>query len=292
MKKQKFYPVLRYLLALLFFASAYTKLIAPGIVEIILVDQGIISNREIAAYLVRLLIGAEFALGLLLLQKYYLKRIILPAVMLFLSGFTIYLLYAALVLKESRNCGCFGTMLEMSPFESIIKNLVLLIITFFVYKHAIAENKRIIIPLILCAISVFAVFVLAPIKNSSDFTFGKYTDFAGAGRVDLASGEKLILLMTLDCDHCRQTAKDIVELKKKYDLPETYALFFQEGDVTVDSFKVLTGFSVPYKILGGLEFFEMIGTNPPRCYRVKEGRVLEFWDTGIKEKLIERYKNN
>jgi hypothetical protein len=290
MNKQRTSLVLRIFLAIVFFASAYTKLIAPGILEIILVDQGIVASRETAAILVRILIGAELALGFLLLQKYYLKRIVLPVAMLFLTGFTLYLLYAALILKESQNCGCFGAVLQMSPVESIIKNIILLIIAAVLYKRTAGDNKRIIIPLLLFAISFPIVFLLAPLKNTNDFSFGKYTDFIGAGRVDLAAGEKLILLMTLDCDHCRQTAKDIVELNKKYNMPETYAFFFQEGDVTVDSFRVLTGFSPPYKILGGLEFFELIGTNPPRCYRVKDGKVLEFWDKDIKEKLIERYR--
>lgn len=290
MNKQKIAFVLRILLAAVFFASAYTKLIAPGILEIIIVDQGLAATRGLASVLVRILIGAEFALGLLLLQKYYLKKIILPAVILFLAGFTLYLLYIAVILKEIQNCGCFGAVLQMSPIESIFKNILLLIIALFVYKNTKPENKRIIIPLFLFIISIPIVFLLSPIKDAKDFTFGKYTNFTGAGRVDLAEGEKLILLMTLDCDHCRQTAKDIVALKEKYDLPDTYALFFQEGDVTVDSFKAATGFSPPYKILEGLEFFELIGMNPPRCYRVKDGKVLEFWDTGIKEKLIERYK--
>jgi len=290
MSKQRTNLVLRIILALVFFASAYTKFIAPGILEIILIDHGITASRETAAILVRLLIGAEIALGLLLLQKYYLKRIVLPAVFLFLAGFTLYLLYASFILSESQNCGCFGAVLKMSPFESILKNILLLVLAIVLYTRSTSENKRIYIPLFLVMVSFPIVFLLSPIKNNKDFTFGKYTDFAGAGRIDLADGEKLILLMTLDCDHCQQTARDIVELKQKFDLPETFAFFFQEGVVTVDSFKVITGFSPPYKMLEGLEFFEMIGTNPPRCYRVKDGKVLEFWDTGIKEKIIERYK--
>lgn len=290
MNRQKTNLILRILLAIVFFASAYTKIIAPGILEIIITDQGIVQTRETAAILVRILIVAELALALLLLQKYYLKRIVLPAVLLFLFAFTVYLLYAAFILKESQNCGCFGAVVKMSPLESLFKNIILLTIAFVLYKRTVGENKRIYIPLVLVAVSFPIVFLLAPIKNRSEFPFSGYTDFAGAGRVDLAEGEKLILLMTIDCDHCQQAAKDIVELKTKYELPETYALFFQEGNVTVDSFKVITGFSAPYKILSGLEFFEMIGTNPPRCYRVKNGKVEEYWDTGIKKKLIELYK--
>ena len=282
--------VLRIILAFVFLASAYTKVIAPGMLEIILVDHGITATRETAAVLTRLLIGFEFSLALLLLQKNYLKRIILPAVFLFLAGFTVYLIYAGFILQDNQNCGCFGAVLKMSPVESIIKNLILIAITIVLFRQTKDESKKIILPVILFLVSFPVVFAAAPIRNNKDFLFSKYTEFIEAGRVDLTQGEKLVLLFTLDCDHCQQTAKDIVELKKKYDIPEVYVLFFQEADVTVNDFKNKTGFSAPYKILPGEEFFEMIGTNPPRCYRVKNGKILEFWDSRIKEKLTELYK--
>jgi thiol-disulfide isomerase/thioredoxin len=129
------------------------------------------------------------------------------------------------------------------------------------------------------------VVLLVPIRNQNGFIFAKYTSFINGGRADLSQGKKLVLLMSLDCDHCQKLAKEIVELKKKYDLPEIYTLFFQENEVNAAEFFSKTGFSSPYKIIGGEEFFEMIGANPPRCYYLNGGKVVEFWDKDIKEKI-------
>jgi hypothetical protein len=284
--------VLRVILAVVFFASAVTKLAAPGLLEIILIDHGIAATREIAAILVRVLIGFEFSLALLLLQPNYLKKFVLPLVFLFLADFTAYLIYAGFILKDHQNCGCFGAVVEMSPVESIIKNIVLLLLTFILYRKTKEEGKKIILPLILFCVSFPIVFTLSPITGGKDFLFNKYTDFIEAGRVDLAQGEKLVFIFSLDCDHCQQTARDVIELKKKFKLPDIYVLFFQENDVTVNDFKSKTGFSAPYKILPGEEFFELVGSTPPRCYHIKNGKISEFWDTNIKENLFKIYSDN
>lgn len=285
MKKPEINFILRLFLSLVFIASAYSKIIAPGLLEIILVDHGIVTARGTAAILVRLLIGFEFSLAFLLLQKNYLK-VILPVVFIFLSGFTVYLGYAALGLKDSQNCGCFGAVLKMSPAESIVKNIVLMAVTIILYCRIKSDGKRIVLPIVILLISLPAVFLIAPIKDNSGFVFGRYTSFIDAGRTDLSSGRKIVLLMSLDCDHCMQTAKDILELKKKYDLPDVYTLFFQESDATVDSFRAKTKFSSPYLILPGEEFFGLIGSTPPRCYYLNDGKVEGFWDQDIKGNII------
>ena len=144
--REKISIVLRIVLGFTFILSAYSKLIAPGIVEIIIVDHGLVSSREIAAVLVRILIGLEFALGLLFFQKNYLKKIILPAALIFLGGFTVYLIYSGFILGDDQNCGCFGTMIEMSPFESIIKNILLIAAVIFSYKITHSDGKKILPP--------------------------------------------------------------------------------------------------------------------------------------------------
>ncbi len=290
LKKIEPVSIARFFLGIVFIASALTKLIAPGLLEIIITDHGIAESRSDAAILVRILIALEFSIGFLLFQKSYLKRIILPLVFLFLLGFTAYLAYAEFILSDSQNCGCFGAVLQMNPIESILKNILLFLIAVYVYRKTKPVKNKIIIPLILSVISFPLVFFISPVKDNNGFLFSKYTSFINSGRTDLSSGEKLIFLMTLDCDHCRQTAMDIKELEKKYSLPEYYMFFFQDSDVTVDSFKSITGLNPPYRILAGEEFFEMIGTNPPRCYVIKDGKVLETWDSNIKENLESRYK--
>lgn len=284
--KEKFIWIVRIVIGLTFIISAYSKLIAPGIVEIILIDHGIAANREAAAIFVRILIGLEFALGILFFLPYLLKKLVIPSALIFLIGFTVYLIYTGYVLGDKQNCGCFGIIIEMAPFESIIKNIFLIAGITWLYKAINVNNNRIQIPLIAVVLSIMLTFLVSPIKSIDDLRFSEYTNFVGKGRVDLSDGNKLIAVFNTECDHCRDVAKGIAELKNNsQDFPELYALIFTEGDVSVDSFQTMTGLNSPYHIIDALTFFDLIGTEPPRIYWLKDGMVNEVWDDNFLERL-------
>ena len=284
--------VLRVLMGVVFLMSAYSKLVTPGLIEIILLDHGIIGSREAAAILVRVLIGFEFALGLLFFQPYSLKRLVIPVSFLFLTGFTIYLGYTAIILKDTQNCGCFGEMIKMSPVESIIKDIVLMVLLVFLFRWSDEKKNYFAAPPII-ALSVAAVFLVIPVKSQKDFKFAGYTSFVGAGRVDLSRGDKLIVIMNTECDHCQLLAKDLTGMKQKMKwFPETYTLFFSEGSVSVDSFKVITNFDLPYKIIDVSQFLNLIGQSPPRIYRLSDGVVKEIWDKDFLKNISRNYSGN
>ena len=117
MNKEIIIKLLRIILAAVFIFSAISKLIAPGIFEITILDQGIIESREFAAYIGRFLIGIELFLGIALLQTNYLKQFVLPSTLLTLTGFTILLLFSHFD-GNANNCGCFGEVIKMSPIEA------------------------------------------------------------------------------------------------------------------------------------------------------------------------------
>jgi len=280
---------LRVFIGLVFLISAYSKLIAPGIIEIILVDHGIVSSREAAAVIVHLLIAFEFALGLLFFQPYSIKRIIIPAAFLFLVGFTFYLIYTGYVLNDKQNCGCFGEMIKMAPLESIIKNIILMGLLFALFKY-VEEKKNYLVPLTTLIIVLFIVFIAEPVRSQNDFKFARYTNFEDYGRVDLSSGNKLLIILNLECDHCQDLAKVLSTLKKNSKwFPETYALLFGEGNVTLDSFRKMTGFDFPYKIINASQFFDLIGQSPPRVYWLQDGQIKETWDKDFSENIIKNF---
>jgi hypothetical protein len=280
---------LKVFIGLVFLLSAYSKLIAPGIVEIILVDHGIVSSREIAAVIVHLLVGFELALGLLFFQPYSIKKIVIPASFLFLIGFTVYLVYTGFILNDKQNCGCFGEMIKMPPVESIIKNIVLMGLLFVLYKF-VEEKKNYLVPVISLVLAVAFVFVAMPIKSQKDFKFAKYTSFEGKGRVDLSNGNKLVAILNLECDHCQNLVKELSALEKTAtNFPETYALLFSEGNVSLDSFRKMTGFDFPYKMIGATEFFDLIGQSPPRIYWLQDGKLKEIWDKDFVENISKNF---
>jgi len=269
-----------------FIFSAFSKIVTPGFFEILLIDSGFIETRVIAAYITRLLIGFELALGLLIFQPYYLKKIIIPVAIVLLVVFTLYLVYTGLILGDKENCGCFGEMIHMTPVESIYKNVIFLILAVVFYKIVESKKQKKVLPFTITILAFLLVFLIVPIKNVKDFQFEKYTSFKEYGRVDLFEGDYLLAVFNLDCDHCQETATDIWELKEQYwEIPEMFVLFYQEGDFTVDDFSELTNSRFPYSMIDENTFFDLIGNSPPRIYWLNSGAINEIWDEDFREKV-------
>src|SRR5205814_123197 len=82
-------------------------------------------NETFASYFSRILIGLEIGLGILILQSNYLKKLIVPGTFLMLAVFVVELTVESIMNGgNSGNCGCFGSLLPMTPIEAIVKNIV------------------------------------------------------------------------------------------------------------------------------------------------------------------------
>ena len=280
--------ILQLLLGITFLFSAYTKAVGPGFFEITLMDQGIAPDRIIASYLARFFIGLEFALGFLMLLPFYVKRL-MQFTFFLLGGFTLHLIYLWSI-GDTDNCGCFGEMISMTPEQSIIKNIIMLAIAVAIFKTAETKKIKKSIPVIFSAFTIISMWIILPIPNHNDFPFDSFTHFEPRGRVDLSSGEKLVAIFNLDCEHCQETANELGKLKRSVDnFPELYVLYFQEGSTSVEYFESITQSFFPYDLIEVNTFFDLIGDSPPRVYNLKEGKVLEIWDTDITRNLINAF---
>jgi len=280
--------VLQYFLAITFLFSAYTKAVGPGFFEITLMDQGLAPNRTFAAYMARFFIGLEFALGFLMLLPFYVKRL-MQFTFLLLGGFTAHLIYLWSI-GDTENCGCFGEMISMTPEQSILKNLVMLAVAFAIYKTAESRTIPKIIPLGLTTATILSMWLFLPMPNHEDFAFDRFTQFESAGRVDLSSGEKLIAIFNLDCEHCQEAATKLGELQRKHDnFPKLYELFYQEGSTSVTGFESITQSSFPHTFIDVNTFFDLIGDSPPRIYYLKDGKVSAIWDDQFIENIVNTF---
>ena len=279
---------LQLLLAITFLFSAYTKAVGPGFFEITLMDQGIAPNRFISAYLARFFIGLEFALGFLMLFPFYIKQL-MQFTFFLLGGFTLHLIYLWSI-GDTDNCGCFGEMISMTPEQSIIKNIIMLAISLAVFKTAETKKIKKTIPVVFSAVTIISMWIILPIPNHNEFPFDSFTHFETRGRVDMSSGEKLVAIFNLDCEHCQETANELGKLKRSVEnFPELYVLYFQEGSTSIEDFESITQSSFPYDLIEVNTFFDLIGDSPPRVYNLKDGKVLEIWDTDITRNLINAF---
>ena len=280
--------ILQLLLGITFLFSAYTKAVGPGFFEITLMDQGIAPDRIIASYLARFFIGLEFALGFLMLLPFYVKRL-MQFTFFLLGGFTLHLIYLWSI-GDTDNCGCFGEMISMTPEQSIIKNMIMLAIAFVVFRSAQTKKIKIIIPIVFSAATIISMWIILPIPNHKEFPFESFTHFEPRGRVDLSSGENLVAIFNLDCEHCQQAATELGELKRNQEnFPELYVLYFQEGSTTVEDFESITQSSFPYDLIEVNTFFDLIGDSPPRVYHLKDGKVLGIWDLNILKNIVNTF---
>ena len=121
--------IIRIVVSLLFLVSAYAKVYhEPSAYFSIttfeakqLVPLGF--SSEISSYLSRILIALEFSIGILILLPFYLKRIVIPLTVFVLAAFCMQLAIQIYLTGNSGNCGCFGTLLPMTPLEAILKNI-------------------------------------------------------------------------------------------------------------------------------------------------------------------------
>ena len=184
MNKKNISWTLRIVIALLFIVSAIAKISKGWISDFPFIDFSpyfAISTFEVkqlltlgfsdtlAPYFSRILIGIEFALGFLLLNNNFLKRITIPATIGLLVVFIIHLSYVTFLSGgNSGNCGCFGELIPMTPIEAIIKNIIAVGLLIWLWK--ILENDQKSNFWILTTLTlgcILGLFMLAPMKAST-----------------------------------------------------------------------------------------------------------------------------
>ena len=96
-------------------------------------------------------------------------------------------------------------------------------------------------------------------------------------KVNLNRGEKLIAILSLDCDHCIEVTKKFGISNWKEKNQQLFILFLGEEN-QVELFFQQAGAKFPYKILDAQTFFPLIQTSPPRVVYLVNGNILGDWD--------------
>ncbi len=164
--------IIRIIISLLFIVSAVAKMYPSPYFAISTFEVKQLYplgfSENIAPWFSRVLIGIEFALGLLILQNNFLKKIIIPSTILLLAVFVTHLSYVTFSTGgDSGNCGCFGELIPMTPIEAIIKNIISIILLFILYNLLDRDkfySKFWVIALITLA-TIIGIFIVAPIKK-------------------------------------------------------------------------------------------------------------------------------
>ena len=276
--------ILRFLPGGIFIFSGLSKLYPIEPFELLFVDAGI-SSWKLAPFISRIIVSAEIFIGLLLIFNIKLKTFTLKAAFLMLIMFTAYLIYS-LIRDGNASCGCFGSMIELTPIESLIKNIVLFGILFLLMKinpDRVQKNKwriKWILPLILL-VSCGLPFILNPVQlsvadNSFDKEFPYQVNFDMKG-IDLSKGEKILAFMLINCPHCKNAANKLAIADKKYDLPEIFFVFLGGNEEDIAAFMAKSKSGFPYILYNDKKFFEITGGVFPTILYMKKNYVYKRW---------------
>lgn len=294
-------------------------------------------SEDFAVFFSRILIGIELALGVLLLQNNYLRRIIIPATILMLVVFTTHLTIDTIQNGgNSGNCGCFGSLLPMTPIEAIIKNVVaiiLLAIYLYVVPKITNEKSNFWVLTTITFASILTLFMIAPIQPKVEEivteeietpaqtveTFQTQTadtialgirETTVAEEVKTATekpiadepapqksgyaqyfsnidkGKKILALFVPGCEHCRDVAKELTEMKaKNKNFPDVEIVFMNEEAEKISDFFAFAGANYPYKVIEIIPFWKLLGTgkDTPGVIYLWNGNKIKEWD-GINDK--------
>lgn len=269
-----------------FIYSAYTKAFPIQTFEYTMVEFAHLP-WWMAAIGARVFLGLEALIGvLLILNAYGKKNWVLKLSLFTLIAFSIYLLFLWATVGNDVNCGCFGDAIWMSPTSSLLKNAVMILITWLLLKFHPGFTQRwsrilSIIVLLAGMITPFIIFPMPP-SEPSFLKKDKYqinlTDLYNPEKttppsVELRKGKHILAFMSLTCQHCKMAAYKMQLMKK--DNPDISMFMVLNGDSSnlAPFWENTKAESIPHTMLLGRSFIELSGPSLPAIYWINDGWV-------------------
>ena len=229
--------VLKILLGLVFIVSAILKIADMDKFEIYIYSYHFFS-LNFSFLVARAAIILELVLGIGLVSNCFHKLMWWGSVLMLL-GYTGLLVYA-LILGRTDNCHCFGDYLQFNPWQSILKNIVLLALFMLVYRVKGWRLRGEWIALIAVALGcAVAVFVISPPDNytpSYDERYNLQRDLFQEAlqqppldTLQLQEGKKVVGIFSSGCEFCMMTAHKLSLMQRFYGFPEEDVLFVFMG---------------------------------------------------------------
>lgn len=284
--------IIRIFIGLVFVASAVTKYISIEAFDMFVFEHELFS-WNLTNFLTRILISCEACLGLMLIFGIYpkLSRWLTVGSLAF---FTIYILLKPFFFEvNSENCHCFGEVLILSDSQTLIKNVVLLLLStalFFDKGWKIKYAKYILIASFVAPLAT--TFIIRPPDVIVHAIYGKEIELnmesfdmlVNMDKVQdmkVSEGKKVLCLYSTTCKHCKRTAIKLDIIIKRHNLDKNnFAVLFWGKEENIDVFYKETG-------------VQLLSTNkvPPLLFlSATKGRqpIIVLMDNG---KIVDLYKS-
>lgn len=206
-----------------------------------------------AYLLARLVIAAEFTLGILLIANFW-PRLAFWGSLALLGGFTVFLVVLA-VSGNRDNCNCFGELINLNPVQSIWKNVGMLAVLLLSAGVQPFRIRRKGLWFALAAVVPLAtVLILSPPDN------WRYDSYVGRDMLNepalrealdqgilphsVVEGDHVVCFFSLKCNFCRMSARKLMTLRERGDFANApiIALIGRGEDTDTTPFLTETGF--------------------------------------------------
>ena len=228
-----------------FIIAAILKLISIDEFEIYIYSFDIFSFL-LTTFVSRFIIIGEFVLGLFLILKINYK-ITWRLAFISLILFTLFLIYVA-IFRNDDNCHCFGELVELSPLESIVKNLILIFLLLLSQKPKAKSQKpatnsqqptaKVLVVLLSCSLVVFiltppdSIYKMIYSTEKEVSTLDLYESFDEVVKIDFTeegvefdtitnfqeNETQLIAVVSAGCKYCKLGLKKLSLMQKNEDI--------------------------------------------------------------------------
>ena len=211
--------VLRIIIGLLFVASAAMKYLSVDAFDMYIYEHQVF-GYVLTETLTRCLIAAEFCLGTFFISGIFL-RFTKYAMLTLLAAFTAYLLLLPYIFGlYSDNCHCFGEILSLDRWQSVIKNVVLITLLIPINPtlgwHFRWPKTASAVVIILSLVAVFSLITPSYIDTAiygkkvtiDDDLFRTTMSETEGGEIFL-QGKQIVCFYSTACGYCRKSAKKV-----------------------------------------------------------------------------------
>lgn len=292
--------ICRIIIGVVFVLSALLKYLSIEAVDLFFFDHKLFPwvFTTIAS---RILISGEAVIGLMLIIGIYPK---LSKILTFISliSFTVYLLLKPLVFDvTNENCYCFGDIIQFTDIQTIIKNIILIILALtlsWAKWWRPKYSKYIIISLVV--ISLATTFIVKPpdyiqakiYKHTAKIrpeVFEEVKKMDKVKALNINEGRKVVCFYSTGCKYCKRAAKKIDVIIERHNLDKkNFIELFGGKEKPLNEFYNASGTKpLNYTFIPVIMFIRTTYGHMPVIILLDKGKVVQIYKlTTIDEEFI------
>lgn len=299
-------------MGLFFCVSSVLKLVSVDDFELYIFSFGF-AAFDLCSLAARLVIVGELILGLGLISGWWHNFVnsVTAAILVAFSGFLIW----RMAVGDEGSCHCFGSLVEMNPVQSLVKNVVAMIVLAFVWSrptelfstaNGAAESTgsgravrlakwtyrhRGAVAAVISVLASLTILIINPpdcwfrwtrgeSHELNEAEFRPYADSTGVN-----SGRKIVCFYSVNCEHCRHCAAKMAGIIRRNGIsPGSVFCFFMQdyvdmtGPVSLFFNEYGEGLQLPYHWIYPLQFIPLTNGSMPLVCLFDNGSLVKEYD--------------